>query len=222
MKKLIIIFIVFCSGFTFSQEAQKQIFTLKPAIGINGAQIHGDNYSGFDKAGVFGGMAINAELNKRSSIELGFYFSQKGARHNPNPEKNDYSFYYVNMNYIDLPLSFRYYLNKDYFVTGGPSMAFLASYREETERGNWTGVYPFETFEYGINFGLGKKIKDKFFFEVRTSNSLLPVRSYGVIANLVFYPNPVARFFNRGLYNNVLTFFIAYKIDLKKKPTDHE
>lgn len=203
-----------------SQTENNGVFALKPTIGINACQIHGDSYSGYDKAGLFGGIAVNARLTKKTSIEAGFYFSQKGARHNQNPEKNDYSFYRVNLNYIDLPLSLKYYLNKDYFITLGPSVAYLADYREETELGDWTGVYPFEKFEYGVNFGIGKKIKEKFFVEVRTSNSFAPIRSYGVIANQVFYPNAVARFFNKGLYNNVLTFFLSYKLDLKKRTSE--
>src|SRR5687768_14518853 len=89
-------------------RSQDNVFTLKPAFGINGCQIHGDNYSGYDKFGVFGGTSINARLNDRASAELGFYFSQKGSRHNPNPKNNDYSFYWLHLNYFDLPLSFRY------------------------------------------------------------------------------------------------------------------
>ncbi|MCE3259862.1 MAG: hypothetical protein K0S12_1503 [Bacteroidetes bacterium] len=189
-------------------------------MGLNACQIHGDSYSGFHKAGIFGGLAVNAKLGEKSSLEMGFYFSQKGSRHNQNPEKGDFSFYFVNLNYIDLPLSYRRYLNKDYFFTAGPSVAYLISYREETERGDWTGVYPFENFEYGVNVGLGKKIKERFFVEIRSSNSIAPIRSYGVIANLVFYPNAVARAFNRGLYNNILTFFVSYKLDLKKKTSE--
>jgi Outer membrane protein beta-barrel domain len=214
--KFLILLLLLNFSVLFSQT-EKQIFTLKPSIGLSGAQIHGDNYSGFNKAGIFGGVAVNAFLNKKCSIEMGFYFSQKGARHNPNPEKGDYSFYYVNLNYLDMPILFRYHLNKDYYISGGPSIAYLLSYHEETERGDWTGDYPFESFEYGVNIGMGKKIKEKFSVEVRSSNSFMPIRSYGVIANLVFYPNAVARAFNRGLYNNVLTFLITYKIDLKRK-----
>ncbi|MBK9283299.1 MAG: PorT family protein [Sphingobacteriaceae bacterium] len=206
----------------FAQDQKENVFSLRPAIGLNGAQIHGDSYNGFNKAGVFGGLSVNARLSKRLSIDQGFYFSQKGSRHNPNPEKNDYSFYFVNLNYLDLPLSLNLQLNKDFYLCGGPSFAYLISYYEETERGDWTGVYPFENYELGLNIALGKLIKKKFFVEVRSSNSITPIRSYGVIANAVFYPNAVAAFFNKGLYNNVLTFMIGYKLDLKKKNREPE
>lgn len=212
------LFFIFIFTFLFAgAQTDPPVFTLKPSVGINGCQIHGDNYSGYDKFGVFGGVAVNARITNRASFELGFYFSQKGARHNQNPDKGDYSYYRVNLNYIDLPLSFRYNLNKTYFGTVGPSISYLVNYSEDTERGNWNGVYPFNKFEVGINAGLGRKLGNKFFVEVRTSNSITPIRSYGVLANRVFYPNAVARFFNKGLYNNILTIFVSYKLDFKKK-----
>ena len=71
-------------------------------MGLNFCQIHGDSYSGFDKLGLFFGTSVNARLKKKMSLELGFYFSQKGARHNSNPENGDFSFYRVNLNYLDV------------------------------------------------------------------------------------------------------------------------
>lgn len=205
-----------------AQQNSEGVFTLKPAIGINACQIHGDNYSGFNKAGLFGGLGVNAALSKKASIDLGFYFSQKGARHVPNPEKGDFNFYFLNLNYVDLPLLFNYKLNKDYFITLGPSVAYLASYYEEINYINYTGSYHFNSFEYGVNFGLGKIIKNKFYVEVRSSNSVAPIRSYGNFQSTVFYPNPIARFFNKGFYNNILTIFVSYKLGLKKKTSEQQ
>ena len=47
----------------FSQDNSKSVFTLKPTLGLNGCQIHGDNYSGYDKLGLFGGVALGPEKN---------------------------------------------------------------------------------------------------------------------------------------------------------------
>ncbi len=212
-----LVFLIFLFCFCYAGAQNDQYFTIKPSLGLNACQIHGDNYSGYDKAGIFAGVAVNASVNQKTSFELGFYFSQKGARHNQNPEKGDYSYYRVNLNYVDLPLLFRYHLNPVYFISLGPSLAYLIDYKEENERGDWTGVYKFNKFETGLNFGLGRKIKEKFSVEVRSSNSITPIRNYGILATQVFYPNPVARFFNKGLYNNILTVIVTYKINFKKK-----
>ncbi len=219
MRLLTCIFF-FSVGVNFSQELNRSVFSLRPALGLNASQVHGDGYSGYSKAGLFAGLAINTYLKSRASLEIGFYFSQKGARHVPHPAKGDYNFYFVNLNYIDLPLSFRYQLNKDFFITMGPSLAYLASYYEEIDYVDYTGSYPFNSFEYGINFGLGKKIKDKFFVEVRTSNSFIPIRGYGGFVSTVYYSNFIAQTFNKGFYNNVLTLFFTYKLDLKRKPSE--
>ena len=119
--------ILFCLN-AKSQDNKKSVFTLLPAMGLNFCQIHGDSYSGFDKLGLFFGTSVNAHLNKKMSLELGFYFSQKGARHNSNPENGDFSFYRVNLNYLDLPILFKYQINSTYFVTAGPSFSYLFSY----------------------------------------------------------------------------------------------
>ncbi len=214
MRSLILI--LFLLSIKLSSQTNS-VFTLKPSLGINGCQIHGDNYSGYNKVGAFGGIAVNARLKNNASFELGFYFSQKGARHNSNPAKGDYSFYHVILNYIDLPLSFRFNVNPKYFITMGPSVAYLINYKENINYTDYTGAYPFNKLETGVNIGLGRKIKDKFYVEVRSSNSITSVRDYGVLANKVFYPNPVARFFNKGFYNNILTLMFSCNINFKKK-----
>lgn len=214
MRLLCFILILFS---TILRSQTNSVFTLKPSLGINGCQVHGDNYSGYNKVGAFAGLAVNARLKNNSSFELGFYFSQKGARHNSNPAKGDYSFYHVTLNYVDLPLSFRFNVNPKYFITLGPSVAYLISYKENINYTDYTGQYPFNKLETGVNVGLGRKIKDIFYVEVRCSNSITSVRDYGVLANKVFYPNPVARFFNKGFYNNILTLMFSCNINFKKK-----
>lgn len=215
--RFVLILALFISHSLSSQTTQSNIFTLKPALGFNGCQIHGDNYSGYDKFGVLAGVAVNAALNEKMSLELGFYFSQKGSRHNQNPDKGDYSYYRVNLNYIDLPLSFRYMPNSKYFITLSPSFAYLINYYENINYTNYTGTYTFKKYEVGLNAGFGIQLKNNFSVELRSSNSVTPIRPYGINATGIYYPNAIARFFNKGLYNNILSVIISYQLDLKKK-----
>jgi hypothetical protein len=198
-------------------QSSSEIFTLKPFAGINACQIHGDNSAGYRKFGVNGGIIVNAEFNKKLSLDLGFGFTQKGARKNQDVENGDYTFFRVNLNYVEVPVLINYKVNDKYFITAGPSVAYLINYTEDTEIGNWNGVYPFNPLEFAMNVGLGRKIKDNWLIEVRSGNSFLPVRNYGIAANAVFFPNAVARFFNKGLYNNILSVSVLYQIKLKKK-----
>lgn len=209
--------VIFLPLITFCQDNDKKVFILKPSFGLNACQIHGDNYSGYDKAGLFGGIAVNARIKTRSSFELGFYFSQKGSRKNQNPKTGDYTFYRLNLNYVDLPLSFRYELNQRYFITGGGSFAYLISYNENWDNVDMSAYSSYNKTEIGLNIGLGARLKKGFSVEVRSSNSVTPIRNYGIAATLVYYNNPIARFFNKGFYSNLITAMLTYTIEKKKK-----
>jgi hypothetical protein len=118
---------------------------------------------------------------------------------------------------VDIPLMLRYNVNDNYFLTGGPSMAYLAGYREESNFLNTNGV--FRKYEVGINVGFGRYLKNQWLIEIRSSNSITTVRDFGMPSNF-YYPNPVARFFNKGFYNNILTFFVAYRLNFKKTTSE--
>jgi hypothetical protein len=212
MRSWVLIFLFLC--YNLRAQDPKSVFSLKPSLGLNACQVHGDSYSGYRKPGIFGGMAVNAAFNQKVSLELGFYFSQKGASRNPT--KDDHSHYRLNLNYIDMPLSLRCHLNPRYFITLGPSIAYLISYREIIDYIDFTGMYTFKKYEAGLNIGMGRTMGKNLSVEVRCSNSITSVRDYGIVSN-VFYPNPVARFFNKGFYNNLLTFMLTYTFEQSKR-----
>ena len=217
MIRCLILGFILLSRLVFSQApASDRVFILKPALGINGCQVDGDNYGGYNKVGAFVGLAVNARLSAKASFDLGFYFSQKGSRHNSKPDKGDLSFYRLHLNYLELPLLFRYQLNSTYFGSIGPSVAYLISSKEENQYGMVTGQ-PFNKLDFGGFIGLGRKLGQRFLIEVRLYGSLRPIRNYGLFQGQVYYPNPVLQIFKPGLYNNVLTFLVAYPISFNKK-----
>jgi hypothetical protein len=204
-------------------NAQENIFALKPALGITACQVHGDSYSGFNKLGFMGGLYVEAKLSQKTSADLGIIFIQKGARKNPNPDAipyPDYSFYYLNLNYVEVPLVLRYSIKK-VFITAGGSFAYLINYHEENELGDITGYAPFNKQEYSFNIGLGMKLGPKMDVEVRSNNSFMTIRPWKIKSN-VFYPNWLARKFSNGLYNNILEIIVSYKINLKRRTTANE
>jgi hypothetical protein len=215
MLKQLLIFLFFT--FSFFSFCQKEAFTAFPVVGFNACQIHGDNYAGYDKFGALIGLGVRANLKSKYSMALELSFSQKGSRHNQNPAKGDFTFYRVNLNYVDISVMTRIFLNKIYFVNLGLGGNYLINYQEDNQFGNWNNVWPFEKFELSLNTGFGRKINENINVEVRAGNSLLPIRPYGLNATGIFYPNAVARFFNKGLYNNILSLVLTYKINLKKK-----
>ncbi|MBK6521394.1 MAG: PorT family protein [Bacteroidia bacterium] len=219
MKKLRLKYTFTFLIFAFSVIGQttESVFIFKPVIGMNACQIHGDAASGYNKPGLTGGVVINSRLSKKLSLDLGFLYSQKGAWKNQNTKNGDYSFFRIDLDYIELPLLLNVKANSKYFITLGPSVAYLFNYSANINGINYSDLYNFNKFEYAVSFGLGRTLKGKWLVEVRTNNSFLPILNYGQTANLVFFPNPVARFFNKGLYNNILSAYIIYEIHPKKK-----
>lgn len=211
---IIIFFLVFSSA--KAQRTSK--FSLKPSVGITACQVHGDNYSGYNKLGAMGGLYVNAALKERTSLEFGLIFIQKGARKNQNPEKFDYRYYYLNLNYIEVPLLLRWQPNKFFFTVGG-SFAYLINYYEDSDAGQQPDN-PFKSTEYSLNLGIGMKITQKIDVEVRANNSIVTIRPFKGVRP--FYNNPVARYFNNGSYSNIILISLTYKITPKKSRESNE
>jgi hypothetical protein len=201
-----------------SQQTSK--FSLKPMLGITASQVHGDNYAGYNKLGFTGGLYVNADLKKKTSLELGIIFVQKGARKNQNPAKFDYRYYYLNLNYVEVPLNIRWQPTK-FFFTAGLSFAYLINYYEASEIGNLTGMYPFKSNEYSFNLGIGRMFTPKLGVEVRFNNSFITVRPWPTSFR-PYYNNILARQFNNGSYNNIVQIAFTYKIGGLKKSESKE
>jgi hypothetical protein len=212
---IIIFFLVFISA--KAQRTSK--FSLKPAVGITACQVHGDNYSGYNKLGGTAGLYVNAAIKEHTSLEFGIIFVQKGARKNQNPAKFDYKYYYLNLNYVEVPLLLRWQPNKFFFTLGG-SFAYLINYYEASEVANLTGMYPFKSTEYSLNTGIGMAMTPKISCEVRFNNSIVTVRPFPGFHP--YYNNPVARYFNKGSYNNIIQILFSYKLTPKKGRESNE
>ena len=201
--------LISCLGVDAQQNAR---FTIKPSLGIAASQVHGDNYSGYNKLGGMAGLYLNALLKKNSSLEFGIIYVQKGARKNQNVEKGDYTFYLLRLNYVEVPLLYRWQHNK-FFFTIGASYAYLINYYESSsELGNYTGLYPFQRSEFSTNLGIGMNLTPKIGVEVRANNSFLTIRPWPSSFR-PYYNNILARTFNNGSYSNILQIAFTYKLN---------
>ncbi len=220
MKAILLIFFfipisVFCQENLPSGKAGKNAFNLLLTAGVSPSQVHGDAYSGFHKLGAIGGIGVESVFTEKASANLSFIFIQKGARKNQNLEKNDLNYYYLNLNYIEVPILFTYTQNRFLFDVG-VSGAYLINYIEASEAGNFTGVYPFQKFDYSVKVGLGVNLGPRWFVNFRSSNSFITTRP-NRIKQAIYYNNIIARTFNKGYYNNILEFTLGYRIKPNKK-----
>jgi hypothetical protein len=206
----------------FAFPAQEQIPTVKngPAFhllftaGVSPSQVHGDSYSGFHKLGAMGGIGVESVFTEKASMSLSFQFIQKGAQKNQNLTKNDLTAYYLNLNYLEVPLLVTYTQQK-FIFDAGLSTAYLLNYYEADQNMVYTGVFPFQKFDYSVKVGLGYNINPKWFVNFRSSNSFITIRP-NRIRQALYYNNIIARTFNKGYYNNILEFTLGYRFIPKK------
>ncbi|MES2567569.1 MAG: outer membrane beta-barrel protein [Bacteroidota bacterium] len=218
--KFFIIILIFFPFFFFSQEklpvAKKgDVFHMLLTAGVSPSQVHGDAYSGFHKLGGIAGIGIETVFTEKASMSLSFLFIQKGARKNQNLAKNDLTAYYLNLNYVEVPVLITYTQQK-FIFDAGLSAAYLINYYEGDQYMVYTGIFPFQKFDYSVKVGLGYNINPKWFVNFRSSNSFVTIRP-NRIKQAVYYNNIIARTFNKGYYNNILEFTLSYRVIPKKK-----
>jgi hypothetical protein len=196
-------------------KTNRNIFNILLTAGVTPAQVHGDAYSGFKKLGATGGIGIESVFTEKASMNLSFLFIQKGAQKNQNLIKGDLTAYFLNLNYLEVPILVTY-TQKKFLFDVGLSAAYLINYYEADQNMNYTGIFPFQKFDYSVKIGLGYNISPKWFVNFRSSNSFITNRP-NRIKQAIYYNNIIARTFNKGYYNNILEFTLGYRIRASKK-----
>jgi len=86
-------------------------------FGMNAAQINGDNYAGFNKAGIEGGLRATVRFSEKTDLGLELLFSQRGSSSTRN-ESNSNDPFNINLNYASIPVTYNYkdwYMEDDYY-----------------------------------------------------------------------------------------------------------
>jgi len=190
-----------------------QVFNAGVMAGISGSQVEGDGYAGYNKLGFIVGGFTNTSLSEKFSTQLEIYFINKGSQKNPRPDKGDIDEFKLNINYIEVPLSLRYHFKKFLLEGGFYASKFLSYSMSDEFGGKSTGNYPFKSFDLGGFFGLNYKINDNFIFNLRSKNSLTPMRDFENWDQQVGILN---KLFNRGWYSLDLNFSIRYQFGNKE------
>lgn len=173
--------------------------------GLSSSQVAGDQLSGFNKAGVIAGASVFLPIKSNLGVEMEIQFIQKGSRKPVDAESTDLSYYRMQLNYVEVPFLLHYNYSKRFHFNVGFSVGQLLSSKEEDSGGvipeNQT--LPFEKKEFAICGGMYYGFNEKFFLDLRLSNSVIPIRKIGEnnIQNI-----------KSGQYNTVLSFTIKYRI----------
>jgi hypothetical protein len=203
VKILIIILCLF--GAT---KAYSQVFNTGLVAGISGAQIEGDGYGGYRKLGFIVGGFVGIDLSEVISTQFEIYFINKGSFDAAHPDKGDYDKFSVNLNYIEVPIVLNYKSNKIKFEAGLYLAKLLGNPKLEDEFGSiFVTQFPFKSFDFGGLIGASYQISEKFSCNLRSKNSIIPIRNMTSFDQNVGILN---KLFNRGWYNVDLNFTVRY------------
>lgn len=163
-------------------------------LGMTATQVAGDQLQGFDKAGLAGGFFVSREIGQKTGMSLEMLYVQKGSRKPVNELDNTY--YRMRLNYIEVPVLFRWHATRKMTVEAGPSFGVLVFAEEDNEIGVIQGAPPFRNTEWSFHTGLSYAWAESWAVDVRYGFSLLPVRPF---TQSYYYS-----YWDRGQFNAVI------------------
>lgn len=158
MKKIFLAAVLFIAT---SATIQAQLLRIGVKAGVNFASQTGDAFpeQNFDKEGItsfHAGLVAEIKLLERFSVQPELLYSTQGATY-----KNAIDEYKNELGYISIPVMAKFYLTDSFSLEVGPQASFLVSEKNDFD------VKDAETFEFGLNAGLGFKITKNFFVQGR-------------------------------------------------------
>ena len=181
----------------FAQE--KKVFFGGAYAGIATSQLSGDELAGYKKAGIYAGAFVNFHVSPKSILQLELSFIQKGSR---SVSKTMGLIYHCNLQYLEMPLFYKYQLHKRFGLYAGPALGYLVK-RNNVERdymGTLPNRRPFNAIDLSAMAGVSIGILEHLHCDIRFSQSVIPVRAHesGAVYRL-----------NRGQYNSVLSMILV-------------
>ena len=173
-------------------------------FGVSATQVDGDNLTGYNKAGLYGGGYVNHPVGNKDNIQMEISFIQKGSRKNAKPSDGIYDSYLMRLNYVEVPLLYIHNFRKYFAVQAGFSTAYLISSTEKDNYGtfdNSSSVPSFRNFELAGMVGMSIRFKEKWDFVFRFSYSLIPIRDTPIFS---------FAYYNKPQHNNVLITALQY------------
>ncbi|QSB26500.1 porin family protein [Flavobacterium sp. CLA17] len=162
MRKFLVLAVVTVLGFT-NVNAQKIKFGAKG--GLNFASVSGDNTKGIGAVTSFNfGVLSEIPISDKFSFQPELMYSGQGYDLNDNT---------IALSYLNVPLMGKYYLTKGLSLEAGPQIGFLlAAKNEKTDVKN-----SFNTFDFGVNFGVGYKLDNGLNFSARYNLGLTDINN---------------------------------------------
>jgi len=189
------------------QLSMGQSFRSGIQAGMNGSQVTGDALAGFHKAGIFAGIFVNHPAGNIGELQMEINFTQKGSRKNAKPDEGIYDSYLMRLNYIAVPVFYKFNIKEPLSIDLGLEFAYLINAKEKDING-WIEPDPtvpyFKNIDFSIFAGLGVDLNENIRFVMRYSYSVLPIRERPP-------GNYYYGYWDAGQYNEVITATFQYK-----------
>lgn len=180
MKKIILTAVaVFAFSFTNAQKAQ---FGLKGGLNIANQSFSGEGApSASSLTGINVGCFVEVKISEKISIQPELLYSTQGSNFDLSVDY-DGNVYDTNnafkLSYINIPVIFKYYVDKKFSLEAGPQIGFLTSSKIETKVLGQSVSQDAEAFfksvDFGFNFGVGydftKKLSASIRYNIGLSN----------------------------------------------------
>jgi hypothetical protein len=193
MKKLIVIVFLLIPLFVSAQRFKGGIL-----MGMNVSQIDGDNFPGYNKAGLVGGAFVITEFKEKWGAQMEIRYAAKGSAA---PKYYSYVRKY-RLQYIEVPLLAQYEPVNKLKTQFGLTFGYLFN----AAQSDGDGYEKFEEIpsrgEIAVSAGICYALTKHLDISARFSYSVLPV-----------FSNYTGSTWGTGAwYNNVLTFAFYYRI----------
>ncbi|MBB4804347.1 hypothetical protein HNP37_004434 [Flavobacterium nitrogenifigens] len=176
MKKIIVAAVLFLAT---SATMNAQFLKLGVKAGVNFASQTGDAFpeQDFDKEGItsfHAGLVAELKLLEKFSIQPELLYSTQGANYKEAGQE-----FKNKLGYLSIPVMAKFYLTKSVSLEVGPQASFLLSEKNDFD------VKNAETFDFGLNAGLGLKITEGLFVQARYGLGLTEASKTADIKNSV-------------------------------------
>ncbi len=183
--------------------AQQNRFGAAIILGLNAAQINGDNSGGYNKLGLRVGLRGIARLNERAELSMDLLYSQRGSR-SELVVGSGLPIFVIHLEYAEVPIRFTYRdwydESKHYYkvyASGGVAYSRLLQSRFE----NTALVSEAERFnanDVSVSLAIGYMSSPHVGFQIGWSRSLVPLynnRKWLNNAGLPRYPHSLWPYF---------------------------
>lgn len=197
IRTFLLFVLLFLNFSLFSQSFKAYIHG-----GVIASQIDGDEHGGYNKPGIFGGVAVSFPLKNDNDLMLEMNYIELGARKNPDLDAGDYTKYVLRTNYIQVPVLYRYNLHRNLSLDGGFSFSTLIHTKQFDSSGpidvSGSEIKPFNV---GAIFGFDLRMNSNWSVLLRWSYSVLPFRDHSSGASFRL---------NMGQYHNYINTSLQY------------